>query len=56
MTPWYDEVGVINWTPGALRLSGFKMRMHLYFATAPGNQMLYISEKKHGIIKQLPTH
>ena len=37
------------------RLSGGLMRKNLYFATAPGNSLLHISQNKTGILKQLPA-
>ncbi|KAI9740414.1 MAG: hypothetical protein M1834_004994 [Cirrosporium novae-zelandiae] len=40
LTPWFfEECAVIPTVPGTVqgRLSGFKMRNYLYFATAPGN-------------------
>jgi len=37
------------------RLSGQGMRNFLYFGTAPGNGRLYMAEKKHGLVRQLPT-
>lgn len=40
---------------GTERLSGQGMRNFLYFGTAPGNGSLYIAEKKHGLVRQLPT-
>jgi hypothetical protein len=54
VTGWFRERAMI--TPPVVgmqyRLSGRAMRDHLYFATAPGNAMLYV--KKNGIITQLP--
>ena len=37
------------------RLSGGLMRRSLYFATAPGNAHLYVSQNKTGITQRLPT-
>lgn len=31
------------------------MRRVLYFATAPGNDQLYVSVKKNGLVSQLPA-
>lgn len=45
------------WSRGcpAVRLSGKGIRDHLYFATAPGNQQLFVAQKKSGIVSQLPV-
>ncbi|KJR83388.1 uncharacterized protein SPSK_04644 [Sporothrix schenckii 1099-18] len=54
MTRWFSEVAVIN--PQATeRLSGLEMRNHLYFATAPGNRMLYVSSTKTALRDILPA-
>lgn len=56
ITPWFVEVAII--VPdeqGLVRLSGQGMRNHLYFATAPGNGMLYVAKKKNGVVSQLPV-
>lgn len=60
MTPWYSEDATI--VPAAMvaaghthRLSGSGMRNYLYFATAPGNQTLFVSQKKNGIVDRLPV-
>ena len=37
------------------RLSGGLMRNHFYFATAPGNEHLYIATKKHNLYRELPS-
>ena len=37
------------------RLSGGLMRNHFYFATAPGNEFLYIATKKHNLYRELPS-
>ena len=53
---WFVEEGVI--TPSGqinTRLSGSRIRRHLYFATAPGNQALYVARKKNGIASRLPV-
>lgn len=56
MTPWFEEVAIITPDgPGLNRLSGNAMRNHLYFATAPGNGLLYVAKKKNGIVSQLPV-
>lgn len=47
ITPWFSETAIIKAEElGAVRLSGEAMRNYLYFATAPGNNRLYISQKK----------
>lgn len=54
LTPWYVEEAVIN--PNAVeRLSGPGMRNHLYFCTAPGNQLLYISTTKTALRDIVPA-
>ncbi|KGY15551.1 hypothetical protein PABG_11544 [Paracoccidioides brasiliensis Pb03] len=56
VSDWILEEGIV--TPAAAgvgRLSGDGIRQSLYFATAPGNQHLYVAEKKNGIIEQLPV-
>lgn len=53
---WIREYGVLTpSTPGSVRLSGSGIRGALYFATAPGNEYLYVAAKKNGIIDQLPV-
>ena len=53
---WFVERGVITpFGPTQIRLSGLELRSHLYFATAPGNQSLYVAQKKNGIVTQLPV-
>ncbi|KAI9680476.1 MAG: hypothetical protein M1817_003916 [Caeruleum heppii] len=52
---WIEEEGLIM-PPANLRLSGLGIRQGLYFATAPGNDFLYVSETKNGLVQQLPTH
>lgn len=57
-SPWFHEMAVITpATPGVdqTRLSGERIRNFFYFATAPGNAMLYIAMKKNGIVSQLPA-
>ncbi|WEW60146.1 hypothetical protein PRK78_005631 [Emydomyces testavorans] len=47
MTPWFEETAIVAFARGSLpRLSGLRMRDHLYFATAPGNETLYVAAKK----------
>ncbi|EGC47208.1 conserved hypothetical protein [Histoplasma capsulatum var. duboisii H88] len=56
VSDWILEEGIV--TPaviGGVRLSGDCIRQSLYFATAPGNQHLYVAEKKNGIVEQLPV-
>ncbi|OJD27481.1 hypothetical protein ACJ73_01120 [Blastomyces percursus] len=56
VSDWILEQGIV--TPaatGAGRLSGDGIRQSLYFATAPGNQHLYVAGKRNGIIEQLPV-
>ncbi|EGD97710.1 hypothetical protein TESG_05111 [Trichophyton tonsurans CBS 112818] len=56
VSDWILEAGIVTpATAGATRLSGDGIRQSLYFATAPGNQHLYVAEKKNGIITQLPV-
>jgi hypothetical protein len=55
---WFTETGLTTpIQPGSVqyRLSGKVMRDELYFATAPGNQLLYVALKKNGIVTQLPV-
>ncbi len=52
---WITELGVIISQGQVRRLSGPSIRDHFYFATAPGNQHLYVAEKKNGIMAQLPV-
>lgn len=48
LTEWMPEDFVIrDWNHGqTLLLSGTAMRQRLFFATAPGNELLYVSVKK----------
>lgn len=56
VTNWFFENFVIKDDyPGITLLSGSEMRRHLFFATAPGNQQLYVSVKKNGIMRLLPV-
>ena len=53
---WIREWGSI--TPDGdpySRLSGRGIREQLFFATAPGNHWLYVSETKSGLMSQLPV-
>lgn len=54
LTPWYLEMLRLVEDNEDL-LSGETMRKYLYFATAPGNEKLYVSQKKNGIFKDLPV-
>lgn len=49
-----EDVAVVDDGDDVDRLSGEQIRNHLYFATSPGNQYLYISDTKTGIMQQLP--
>lgn len=51
---WIREGAVVVPQQGN-RLSGGEIRNNFYFATAPGNQHLFVAEKKNGIISQLPA-
>ncbi|KAJ5709836.1 hypothetical protein N7493_009428 [Penicillium malachiteum] len=56
ITPWFIEYAVITPdTQGSVRLSGTGIRNHLYFATAPGNMVLYVANTKNGLVSQLPV-
>jgi hypothetical protein len=58
VTGWILERGLVQPFPpgiGDCRLSGAGIRDHLYFATAPGNHNLFISQKKNGIVSRLPA-
>ncbi|MBE3045094.1 hypothetical protein IMZ48_21580 [Candidatus Bathyarchaeota archaeon] len=57
LTDWLRETFVIRDRVGdqTLLLSGTAMRGKLYFATAPGNDQLFVSVKKNGIVSQLPA-
>ncbi|EZF36339.1 hypothetical protein H109_04066 [Trichophyton interdigitale MR816] len=50
-----EESVIVPSAEGNTRLSSRGMRYCLYFATAPGNQQLYVAEKKNGIVQQLPV-
>lgn len=54
LTVWYPEMlRVVN--DNDTLLSGATMRNYLYFATAPGNNRLFVSQKKNGIVASLPV-
>lgn len=50
---WFREEAAII-TQGD-RLSGESIRDEFYFATAPGNDFLYIAQKKNGLMDLLPV-
>lgn len=54
LTVWYLEMlRVVN--DNDTLLSGAMMGNYLYFATAPGNAQLFVSQKKNGIVASLPV-
>ncbi|KAK7702813.1 hypothetical protein SLS64_009423 [Diaporthe eres] len=54
LTVWYPELlRIVN--DGDTLLSGENMRNYLYFATAPGNETLYVSQRKQAMIDGLPV-
>lgn len=58
LTGWLNETFVIkdpDYHGHVQLLSGNAMRQALYFATAPGNDQLYISVKKNGLMAHLPA-
>lgn len=55
VSSWIVERAVITPPPQDFRLSGLAMRRKFYFAECPGNQFLYVAEKRAGIIAQLPA-
>lgn len=57
LTGWMAEVFVIRDSEDGQipLLSGNAIRRKLYFATAPGNEFLYVSVKKNGIVTKLPA-
>ena len=57
LTEWMREAFVVrDWNNDRTPLlSGMAMRQRLYFATAPGNEYLYVSVKKNGVVSQLPS-
>ncbi|KAB8208235.1 hypothetical protein BDV34DRAFT_190636 [Aspergillus parasiticus] len=56
ITPWFVQIAIVTPdAPGLVRLSGEAMRSHLFFATAPGNGILYVAKKKNGIVSRLPV-
>lgn len=58
LTHWYWELATVypsNIPTNVPRLSGENMRRLLYFATAPGQAPLYVSQKKTGLANLLPA-
>lgn len=57
LTDWMIETFALrDWDNGqTVLLSGLAMRERLYFATAPGNNELFVSVKKNGIVSRLPA-
>ena len=61
MTPlsdWMNEEAIVTLTDDDMRfnrLSGGMMRNKLFFATAPGSDMLFISNNKAGIMRDMPA-
>ena len=54
LTIWFTELlRIVN--DGESLLSGEAMRNYLYFATAPGNDRLIVSQRKQAIVDGLPT-
>ncbi|OAA62851.1 hypothetical protein SPI_04391 [Niveomyces insectorum RCEF 264] len=54
LTRWYKETALVNHDRTA-RLSGNGMRNHLYFATTPGNAVLYVGDSKDALEQLLPA-
>ena len=53
---WINENAIIRESMhGILRLSGARIRQHLYFATGPGNRTLAVSINRTGLMSHLPT-
>lgn len=52
LTKWYIEILVLV-NDGQMLLSGETIREYLYFATAPGNERLLVSQRKQAIIQGL---
>ncbi|KAI9793204.1 MAG: hypothetical protein M1816_000625 [Peltula sp. TS41687] len=53
---WFNEFAVLSeFSHPSYRLSGATIRDHYYFATARGHPDLYVAEKRHGIVSQLPA-
>jgi hypothetical protein len=58
LTNWFIEDAVITPRPTTgpnIRLSGSKMRQHMYFATPPMNLHLYVSNNKTGLMQTMPA-
>jgi hypothetical protein len=60
LTNWFVEDAVIQPRPPQTgepesRLSGAKMRQHMYFATPPRNLHLYVSNNKTGLMQTIPA-
>jgi hypothetical protein len=59
LTNWFIEDAVITPRPPTgtpdIRLSGAKMRQHMYFATPPRNLNLYVSNNKTGLMQTMPA-
>ncbi len=55
LVDWIQVQCLIVDDPNAMMLSGIEMRDHLYFATAPGNHELFVSQKKNGVVDMLPV-
>ena len=55
LTPWFAKLAVITPESGVSRLPGRAIKYQLYVAAAPGNDTLYVSRKKNGIVCQLPV-
>jgi hypothetical protein len=54
---WFREHSSVS-TPSSSRnyiLSGLGMRNHFFFATSPGNNTLYVAQKKNGLMSMLPV-
>jgi hypothetical protein len=52
---WFRERANVSTQQLDYRLSGNNLRRRFYFATAPGNRRLFVSERKHGLIALLPA-
>lgn len=58
LSDWIEEEAIVTLTNDDMlnnRLSGGLMRKKLFFATAPGSEMLYISNNKAGIMRDMPA-
>ena len=57
LTPWFIEDAIVQpVVSGSLRLSGNAMRQYLFFATPKGNDRLYVSQRKAGLIRDIPAY